>query len=102
MTSSTTLLPSLVADYSSPLPFVERTYGEPLFHSESEVAALCYALDETLWSVEESGVLRQFARDGRLLSRTFLSDLETIWAFNSDATLFASASDVLTIWDVAG
>jgi len=101
MTPSTTLLPYLVADYSSPLPFVDRTYGEPLFHSESEVAALSYAPDDTLWSVEESGILRQWSRDGRLLSRNYLSDLETIWSFSPDATLLASASDELTIWDTA-
>src|SRR5258708_17508248 len=100
MTPSTTLLPYLVADYSSPPPFVDRTYGEPLFYSESEVAALCYGPDETLWSIEESGILRQWSRDGRLLSRNFLSDLETIWSFSPDAALLASASDELTIWDV--
>src|SRR5580704_13273185 len=99
---STTILPYLVADYSSPPPFVDRTYGEPLFHTESEVAGLCYAPDDTLWSIEESGVLRQWTRDGRLLSRNFLTDLETIWSFGSDAALLASASDDIIVWDVAG
>jgi WD40 repeat protein len=98
----TPILPYLVTDYSSPPPFVDRAYGEPLFHTESEVAALCYAADDTLWSVEESGVLRQWTRDGRLLARNFLTDLETIWCFAPDATLLASASDDLVLWDVAG
>ena len=102
MTPSTTILPFLVADYSGPPPFVDRTYGEPLFHSESEVAGLCYAPDDTLWSMEESGLLRQWSRDGRLLSRNFLTDLETIWAFNADASQLASASDDLVLWDNAG
>jgi WD40 repeat protein len=103
MTPSTTILPYLVADYSSPPPFVDRTYGEPLFHTESEVAGLCYAPDDTLWSIEESGVLRQWTREGRLMARNFLTDLETIWAFNADATLLASASDeFINIWDAAG
>jgi WD40 repeat protein len=101
MTPSTTLLPYLVADYSSPPPFVDRTYGEPLFHSESEVAALYYAPDDTLWSIEESGILRQWSREGRLLSRNYLSDLDLIWWFSPDASLLASASDDITIWDVA-
>ena len=102
MTPSTTILPYLVADYSGQPPFVDRTYGEPLFHTESEVVGLCYAIDDTLWSIEESGVLRQWSRDGRLLARNFLTDLETIWAFNANASLLASASDDLVIWDVAG
>jgi WD40 repeat protein len=102
MTPSTTILPYLVADYSGPLPFVDRTYGEPLFHTESEVAGLRFALDDTLWSIEESGVLRQWSRDGRLLSRSFLDDLETVWAFNDEATLLASASDDIIVWDVTG
>ncbi|MCE9532361.1 MAG: hypothetical protein K8T89_14755 [Planctomycetes bacterium] len=102
MTPSTTILPYLVADYSSPPPFVDRTYGEPLFHTESEVCGLCYAADDTLWSIEESGLLRQWSRDGRLLSRSFLTDLETIWAFNADATMLASASNDLVVWDIAG
>ena len=100
--TTTTLLPHLVADYSSPPPFVERTYGEPLFQTESEVVGLAYAADDTLWSIEESGILRQWSREGRLLSRNFLTDLETIWAFNGDATLLASASDDIVIWDLGG
>jgi WD40 repeat protein len=97
----TPILPMLVADYSSPPPFVDRTYGEPLFHTESEVAALRYAPDDALWSVEESGVLRQWSREGRLLTRNFLTDMDTIWAFHPEATLVASAGDDLVIWDVA-
>jgi WD40 repeat protein len=99
---TTTLLPHLVADYSCPPPFVERSFGEPLFQTESEVVGLGYAADDTLWSIEESGVLRQWSRDGRLLFRNFLTDLETIWAFDADATLLASASDDIVIWDMAG
>jgi WD40 repeat protein len=102
MTPSTTILPYLVADYAGPLPFVDRTYGEPLYHTESEVAGLIYAADDSLWSIEESGVLRQWSREGHLLSRNFLTDLETIWAFSDDATLLAAASDDIVIWDVAG
>ena len=101
MTPSTTLLPRLIADYSSAPPFVDKTYGEPLFHTESEVADLRYAPDDTLWSIEESGVLRQWSRDGRLLSRNFLTDLQTIWSFSPTAEFLASASDTLVIWDVA-
>lgn len=101
MTSSTAILPYLVNDYMNPLPFVDRTYGAPLFHTESEVAALAYSADMTLWSIEDAGILRQWAPDGRLLTRTFLSDFETIWAFSSDAALLAAGADVLVLWDAA-
>ena len=35
--SPASLLSHLVADYATPPAFVDRTYGEPLFHTESEV-----------------------------------------------------------------
>ena len=38
--SPASLLSHLVADYGTPPAFVDRTYGEPLFHTESEVLAL--------------------------------------------------------------
>jgi len=98
--SSTTILPHIIADYDSAPAFVDKTYGEPLFRTDTEVHALAYADDDTLWSIEEGGVLRQWAADGRLLARHFLSDLETTWAFNHDATLLASGSDNVTIWNV--
>jgi WD40 repeat protein len=96
------LLSHLVADYGTPPAFVDRTYGEPLFHTESEVLALRYAPDETLWTVEEAGVLRHFAADGRLLEREFLSDVEDVWAFNRDASYLASGTSEIALWDPAG
>src|SRR5258708_40365049 len=67
--SPASLLSHLVADYGTQPAFVDRTYGEPLFHTESEVLALRYAPDDTLWTVEEAGILRHWAPDGRLLDR---------------------------------
>ena len=67
MNSPASLLSSLVADYSTPPTFVDRTYGEPLFHTESEVLAVRYAPDESLWTVEEAGLLRHWTPDGRLI-----------------------------------
>jgi WD40 repeat protein len=91
-----------VTDHSSRPPFVDRTYGEPLFHTQSEVVVLCFAPDDSLWSIEESGILRQWTREGRLMTRKFLAELDAIWAFNSDATLIASACDkFINIWDAA-
>jgi WD40 repeat protein len=98
MNAPASLLSHLVADYSSTPTFVERSYGEPLFHTESEVLALRYAPDDTLWTVEEAGVLRHWAPDGRLLEREFLSDVEDVWAFNQDATLLASGTNEIALW----
>jgi WD40 repeat protein len=95
------LLSHLVADYGTPPAFVDRTYGEPLFHTESEVLALRYAPDDTLWTVEEAGVLRHWAADGRLLEREFLSDVEDAWAFSHDASLLASGTNEIALWDTA-
>jgi WD40 repeat protein len=98
MNAPASLLSHLVADYNTPPTFVERAYGEPLFHTESEVLALRYAPDDTLWTVEEAGILRHWAPDGRLLEREFLSDVEDIWAFNRDATLLASGTNEIALW----
>jgi WD40 repeat protein len=77
----------------------KRTFGEPRFHTDSELAALAFAADGTLWSVEEAGWLRCWTADGRQLREAMLSDLETLWVFHPDATLLASASDDVTLWD---
>jgi WD40 repeat protein len=82
-------------------PAVRRVFGTPRFHADSDVAALAWAADDTLWSVEDSGVLRQWDADGQSLARFFLSDLETLWTFSPDAVWLASASDELLLWEVA-
>lgn len=84
-----------------PLPLVHKTFGEPRFHTEGDVAALTFAADGTLWSIDEAGVLWHWAADGKLLARHFLSDLETLWAFSPGARLLASGNDDLILWDVA-
>lgn len=98
MNAPASLLSHLVADYNTPPTFVDRSYGEPLFHTESEVLAVRYAPDDTLWTIEEAGVLRHWASDGRLLDRDFLSDIEDVWAFSRDATLLASGTNEIAIW----
>jgi len=102
MNSPASLLSHLIADYNTAPVFVDRTYGEPLFHTESEVLALAYAPDDTLWTVEEAGLLRHWAADGRLLEREFLSDVEDLWAFNRDASRLASGTNEIAVWDTAG
>ena len=51
--------------------------------------------------MDESGVLRHWAADGRPLRRCFLSDLETLWAFAPGAAVLASGNDDLLLWDTA-
>lgn len=84
-----------------PRATVMRTFGEPRFHTDSELAALAYAADGTLWSIEEAGWLRQWTDTGKQLSQRFLSDLETLWLFSQDAATLASASDDLILWNCA-
>lgn len=84
-----------------PSPLVMRTYGEPCFHSDGEVAAIAFAADGTLWSIDETGILQHWSAQGKPLKRTYLSDLETLWCFAPKARLLASCNDDLLIWDVA-
>src|SRR5438477_8744307 len=86
------------ADPESLPALVRRRFGESRFHTDGEVAGLAFAPDDTLWSVEETGVLRQWAADGQPMARHFLSDLETLWGFSPDARWLASASDTLLLW----
>jgi WD40 repeat protein len=76
------------------------TFGESRFHTDSEVLAVSFGRDGLLYSMEESGFLRQWQPESReQIKATLLSDLETLWAFNSDCQVLASASDDLTVWD---
>jgi WD40 repeat protein len=98
MPSRPSILPMLV-DEGQPA-FIERIYGEPLFFTESEILALQFAPDDSLWSIEESGIARQWSGSGKLINRFFLSELETLWAINKDATLAVSGSDEMKLWDL--
>ena len=84
-----------------PSPLVKRVFGEPRFHTEGDIAGLAFGADGRLFSIDEAGVLRHWAADGKLLARHFLSDLETLWCFGPGARLLASGNDDLLLWDVA-
>ena len=79
--------PSVLEDLEprSPAPArVTRVFGELRFHTDGEVLALAFASDDTLWSIEEPGLLRRWnALTGQQLGVTFLSDVETAWEFSS-------------------
>jgi WD40 repeat protein len=81
---------------------VLRVFGEPRFHTDGDLLALAFGADDSLWSVEEPGILRQWDTErGQQLRQFALSDLETLWTFSSQAQLLASASDDLALWNVA-
>ncbi|MDB5309568.1 MAG: domain, G-beta repeat [Gemmataceae bacterium] len=84
-----------------PSPLVHRVFGEPRFHTDGDIAGIAFATDGSIRSIDEAGVLRHWAADGRLLARHFLSDLETLWSFGPGATLLASGNDDLLLWDAA-
>jgi WD40 repeat protein len=84
---------------SSPLV---RVLGERRFHSDGDILALAFSPDDGLWSLEEPGILREWDRTtGKAIRSTFLSDVETLWAFSDDGRLLASASDEIIVWDIA-
>src|SRR5713101_4316737 len=81
-----------------------QVFGDAHLHSDGDLLAVAFAVDGSLWSVEEPGVLRRWnPLTGAQRQWHSLSDLETLWGFSSDGRLLASASSDLTLWDtVAG
>ena len=78
-----------------------QVFGELPFRTDGDLLALAFAPDGSLWSVEEPGVLRHWRlAERQMLDWHLLSDLETLWVFSSGATLLASGSDDLSLWDV--
>src|SRR6266542_2010782 len=81
---------------------VVQVFGGRPFHTDGDVAALGFAPDGSLWSVEEPRVLRRWdAATGRPAAWRLLDEPATVWAFGPDASLLAGGSDDLTLWDVA-
>jgi WD40 repeat protein len=87
---------------SGSMPQILRVFGDLCFHTDGDLQALAFGADGHLWSIEDLGVLRQWnPSTGHQLRWTSLSDLETLWAISPDTSLIASASDDLTLWEVA-
>jgi hypothetical protein len=51
-------------DAAKPTPLVHRVYGEPRFHTDGDIAAVAFAADGTVRSIDEAGVLRHWSADG--------------------------------------
>jgi WD40 repeat protein len=77
-------------------------FGDPQLHTDSDISALAFAADGTLWSVEEPGVVRHWdVLSGKHLFHQQLTDLETLWAFSGDGRLVVAGSNELTVWETA-
>jgi WD40 repeat protein len=101
MTTVTPAVPEETIAPTRPTPLVAHVYGQTRFMTEADVAALAFAADGTLYSVDDAGILRHWTAEGKLLRRQYLSDLETTWAFDSQARCLASGNDDLILWNVA-
>jgi WD40 repeat protein len=83
-------------------PAVQRVFDDRPFRADGDLLALGFAEDGTLWTVEDPGVLRRWdLAGGRQIDWHLLSELENLWAFSRDGRVLASASDELSLWDVA-
>jgi len=83
-------------------PQIVRVFGDLRLHTDGDVLALAFGRGGMLWSVEEPGLLRRWdPATGQHLGWSFLTDLATLWRFSADARLLASASDDVSLWDVA-
>ena len=79
-----------------------RVFDDRPFRGDGDLLALAFASDGSLWAVEEPGVLRHWNTvGGRQLAWHYLSELEMLWAFSDNARWLASASEELSLWDVA-
>jgi WD40 repeat protein len=97
MTSST--LPSVRGGVSAA---ILRVFGARPFHTDGELLALAFAGDGSLWSVEDPGVLRHWDATARSqMAWHALDDPAPTWAFAPGASLVASVSDEVTLWDTS-
>jgi WD40 repeat protein len=100
MTSaSTSLLPEQQESPATRQP-PYRAFDDRPYRVDGPLQALVFAQDGSLRSVEEPGLLRHWDTEGaRQKDWNFLTELETIWAFNSGGTLVAAAGQEVTLWD---
>ncbi len=93
---------TLHPSFTAPSTHITRVFGAHPFHTDGDLLGLAFAADGSLWSVEEPGVVRRWDLDGRRqLGWHHLEELATVWAFSPGAHHLASATDDLSVWDVA-
>src|SRR5437773_5918211 len=80
---------------------VVQVFGDRPLQTEGDLLALAFAPDQTLWSVEDPGLLRHWDPvQMRLLDWYLLDDPATNWTFAPGCCWVASGSDELSLWDV--
>src|SRR5262245_49688538 len=98
-------IPSVTGDLAPlsdrPASVVQAFAAQPL-QTEGELLAVGFAADGSLWSLEEPGLLRQWdlSRSAQL-REVLLDDVAPLWCFGPGCRVVASASDEITLWDVA-
>lgn len=81
---------------------VQRVLGDLRGRVDGDVLAIAYALDGTVLTVEEGGILRRWdPSTGNLMQSELLSEVETCWAFSADGRWIASGSNGVSIWDAS-
>src|SRR5262245_31958960 len=98
-------IPSVAGDLAPlserPACVVQAFAAQPL-QTEGELLAVGFAADGSLWSVEEPGLLRQWDLSRSTQVReVLLDDVAPLWRFGAGCRIVASASDEITLWDVA-
>jgi WD40 repeat protein len=79
-----------------------RIFGARPFHTDGDILALTFGDDQTLWSIEEPGVMRRWnVATQQQVAWQQLDDLASQWCFSAGARFVAAGSDDLSIWDVA-
>ncbi len=93
---SPSVLPTFLGDVTS---LVRHSYGLRPFHTDGDLLALGFALDGTLWSVEEPGVLRNWDLYAqKQIEWHPLEERATTWCFNNTTRLVAAGSDEIAVW----
>jgi len=98
-------IPSVTGDLAPlserPASVIQAFAAQPL-QTEGELLAVGFAADGSHWSIEEPGLLRQWdlSRSAQV-RETLLDDVAPLWSFGAAGSIVASASDEITLWDVA-
>lgn len=80
---------------------VSRVFGDLRGRLDGDLAAVAFGSDGAAWTVEDSGILRNWDPDtGSQIDSVPLTEAETCWAFSADGLRLASGSHGIAVWDV--